>query len=260
LPNLLYLKLKGISLKRALRLNKISFKNIILVILITIFAYPLVAFINAIFLSIISIFREVYPSTVPVPGDDIQFIYSFFVIAISPGICEEIMFRGTIMAAYHKLGPKKSIIISGLLFGIFHFTILNFVGPTLLGLLFGVMVYKTNSIYSSIIAHTLNNGIAISLLFLLSKYGHVLDSLPSQEGLDPVQAGKSIIIILIIIILCAFIVFKLIKRLSKPVERYEYDDYIDYGYVDHARSIFDYIPVLISFIIFIYINWRFVLI
>ncbi len=73
------------------------------------------------------------------------------------------MFRGVILNAYNKLGYRKSIIITGVLFGLFHFTILNFVGPAILGIIFGIMVYKTNSLYSSIIAHTVNNGIALTI-------------------------------------------------------------------------------------------------
>src|SRR5699024_4587010 len=80
-----------------------------------------------------------------------------------------IMFRGTIMNAYEGLSKKKAIIYSAVLFGLFHLNLQNLVGPILLGIIFGIIVYKTNSIYSSIIAHTINNGIALTIGYLTFK-------------------------------------------------------------------------------------------
>ena len=45
-PALFYLKLSGYSLKSNLRLNKISFKQAILVMLIVVFSYPIALFFN----------------------------------------------------------------------------------------------------------------------------------------------------------------------------------------------------------------------
>lgn len=262
LPNILFLKVQGISLKEVLRLNRIGFRNIGLIILITIFSYPLVVFINAIFLGIISIFKEVIPNTLPAPADDIQYIYSFFVMAISPGICEEIMFRGTIMSAYHRLGRKKAIIISALLFGIFHFTLFNFIGPIILGLIFGIMVYKTNSIYSSIIGHTLNNGIAVTLLYYISKHSETIEEMGTEETLGNLALGKGLVLfflIIFIVLICGIIVIKLLNKLSPSVEVYGHDEFIDYNYESTLSSAYEYLPLLMSIFVFIYINWRFVL-
>src|SRR5690606_32129033 len=103
------------------------------------------------------------------------------VIAIAPGICEEVMFRGTISKAYESLGYRKSIIITAILFGIFHFNIMNLVGPIFLGIILGILVYKTNSLYASIIGHAINNGIALSIGFLVTKFAAIEDV--STEGM-----------------------------------------------------------------------------
>src|SRR5690606_39062887 len=116
----------------------------------TIFTYPIAVFFQAIFIGILNIFIDVSPSGVPLPSDGIQYIISMLIIAIAPGICEEVMFRGVILNSYSTLGYRKSIFLSALLFGMFHFNLLNFVGPTILGVVFGIIVYRTNSLYSSI--------------------------------------------------------------------------------------------------------------
>ncbi|MCW7999064.1 hypothetical protein CFK35_14275 [Clostridium sp. cpc1] len=51
LPTILYLRIRGYSLKNTLRLNKISMKQIVLIPLIVIFAYPVGAFLNYIFIN-----------------------------------------------------------------------------------------------------------------------------------------------------------------------------------------------------------------
>lgn len=279
LPNLLFLKLRGLSLKENLRLNKISFKNIVLVILITIFAYPVVVFIQAIFIGIISIFKEVNPSGVPVPANEMQYFLSLFIIALSPGICEEVMFRGTIMSAYERLGTKKSIIISALLFGLFHFTILNLVGPLILGIIFGIMVHKTNSLYSSIIGHTVNNALAVSILYFVSNFGDQVDDRVGEIALGGADLAKGIFFILFLVIVCALITYRLMKRLTEssglePEDYYkneawnesdnDYDlDYReDYPAYEEEKtpSVWGYLPLLVSLIIFVFINWKFILI
>ncbi len=270
LPNLLYLKLRKFNFKETLKLNKITFKQVLMIITITIFSYPIAIFFQAIFVSIVSQFKEVTPNIVPFPEDGIQYIISFFIIAITPGICEEVMFRGVILNAYNKLGYRKSIIITGVLFGLFHFTILNFVGPAILGIIFGIMVYKTNSLYSSIIAHTVNNGIALTIGYFLNKYGYIIDDL-AQESTTSVGTASTIkasIGIITIVGLCILIVTLLLKKLSY------YDNYFltehrrdilyqDMEHIEKSREgtlhILQYTPIIVVFIMFIYINWKYIL-
>ncbi|RKD32433.1 type II CAAX endopeptidase family protein [Thermohalobacter berrensis] len=171
LPTVLYLKFRGYSLKKVLRLNRLTFKETIIIPLITLCAYPVGAFLNTLMMIFISLFGEIRPLPIPPANNGKEFLINFLIIALSAGICEEVMFRGMIMNSYERLGNKKAIIFSGMLFGFFHFNIQNLLGPIFLGLLFGYIVYKTNSIYSSVLAHTTNNTIALFLSFIVNKMG-----------------------------------------------------------------------------------------
>lgn len=257
IPNLIFLKSRGMSIKKVLKVKPLGLYNAFLITLITLLSYPLVVFINGIFLSFISIFKDINPSPIPVPIDDIQFLYSIFVVAIGPGICEEVMFRGTVMTAYERLGAGKGIIITSLLFGLFHFNILNLIGPLILGVIFGIMVYRTGSIYSSILAHTINNAIAISFVFFMSKYGDVFEQIDLMEPLSDKGLWKLIIFSTILIISLLIIIPKLLRKLSN----------ISHDEIDEKRNLtqrkrkarINYLPILISLGIYIYVNWRFVL-
>ena len=273
LPCLLFLKIKRAPIKETLRLNRIGLKQIILVIAITIFTYPLAVFFQAIFIGLLNIFKDLMPTTVPMPNDKIQYIISFFIIAVSPGICEEVMFRGVIMDTYSSLGYKKSIIISALLFGIFHFNLMNFIGPTILGIVFGIMVYKTNSIYSSIIGHTANNGIALTIGFFLNKYQEEIDNMMMEASTLPETPGiANIIVPFIFLVLCFLIVKTLLGQLEsvETVSQVEGDFTLDssldldfndeelYNYEDISYrprgSRIKYLPVVILILIFVIIN------
>lgn len=184
LPPLIYLKVKKISIKDTLRLNKIRFKHITLIVLITICIYPTALVGNAILMFLLSLLGNLNIPELPTAKNIEQYITLLFVISISAGICEEVFFRGFILRGYESLGKKKAIIFSAILFGIFHFNVYNLMGPIVLGLVFGYLVYLTDSIFAGIVGHIVNNGLAVTLGFisnyLLSKLQTAQDTVPEM--------------------------------------------------------------------------------
>lgn len=254
LPNLIYLKLKGLSLKKVLRLNKINGKQILYIVLITIFSYPVAVFLNNLMLFILSFFGETIPNVVPLPDSPKLYLISLLVFGISPGICEEVMFRGTVMNAYRGLGKKKAIIFSALLFGLFHLNLQNLAGPIFLGLIFGIVVYKTNSIYSSILGHTLNNGIAMTLGYFAMKAQEGIDEVPAFEIPYRLQLLISLVVIGIIAFISLMILIKLLKKLPESDKlEVEETNYI-------SLKLIDFLPILIGTIFFLYLNIKYVFI
>lgn len=257
MPNLIYLKLMGFSLKKVLRLNKINLEQIKYITLITIFSYPIAIFFNFIATIILSIFGNGLPEQVPLPGNSLMYFFSLFVIALAPGICEEIMFRGTIMSAYGRFGRKKSIIYSAILFGVFHLNFQNLLGPIFLGIILGITVYKTNSIYASILGHTLNNGIAMTIGYFSNK------SLQGMEEAAPVafEIPNFIQIIILIFVLAALAAISLIilKRLLKKLpgsKEILVDEIVD-EIVKYEAGAIDFLPLVGIFILFMIINIKF---
>ena len=275
-PCLLFLKVKGAPIKAVLRLNRIGLRQILLVIGITIFTYPLAVLFQAIFIGILNIFKDLTPSGVPLPNDGIQYIISFFIIAVAPGICEEVMFRGVIMNTYGSIGHKKSIIMTALLFGMFHFNIMNFIGPTVLGVVFGIIVYKTNSLYSAIIGHTVNNSIALTIGFFLNQFQQEIDEIMMDSAVQPenIYFGiGNILMTLIFLALCFIIVKSFINKLEPVVEEIEAEDEFSYessrdnnfnmgnidfekiGYRPRRVDSIRYLPIVMVVFIFLLVNW-----
>lgn len=88
-------------------------------------------------------------------------------VIIAP-VLEEILFRGIIMRGMlnNKVNPAVAIIISAVIFGLAHFNPWQFVGAMMLGLVLGLVYYKTKSLLMSIMLHAFNNLIsAVMMLY-----------------------------------------------------------------------------------------------
>jgi len=74
-------------------------------------------------------------------------------------ILEEILFRGIIMKGMinNQVKPVTAIIVSALIFGAVHFNPWQFAGASLLGLVLGLVYYKTKSLLMPILLHAFNN-------------------------------------------------------------------------------------------------------
>jgi len=106
---------------------------------------------------------------------------SFWLLNINAGLFEEIMFRGiilTVLLAHYS--EKKSVWISAVIFGVVHyanllhefnyelliFTTAQVIWAIGMGLFWGYLVIKTNSLIPSIILHYLSNAFDSLWLFL----------------------------------------------------------------------------------------------
>jgi uncharacterized protein len=89
---------------------------------------------------------------------------ALFHIGVVPAVCEEVLFRGYVMRAFEKSwGVWTAIIVSGLLFGLYHMQLANLLPLAALGVLLALVTWLSNSILPAIFAHFVNNGGAVVL-------------------------------------------------------------------------------------------------
>lgn len=96
-----------------------------------------------------------------------QLLFNLFMIAMLPAIGEELVFRGIIQRLFFE-GSKNmhvAIILSAFLFSAFHIQFYGFLPRFLLGVLFGYLFYWGGSIWYAILAHFINNGMAVILYY-----------------------------------------------------------------------------------------------
>lgn len=90
------------------------------------------------------------------------FIAAVAVIAVTPAICEEFIFRGFLLKALSQYShPMSGIVLSSLLFGLFHIHPYQILPTAVLGLVIGILVWKTGSLLSGILAHGVNNFLVV---------------------------------------------------------------------------------------------------
>ncbi|GAB6106242.1 CPBP family glutamic-type intramembrane protease [Fusibacter bizertensis] len=224
-PVLLYALFTKKNMKAVFRFNRIPFSAIIKVMILAALLLPTVAVANLVTIFIIELLGEPIISMIPTASNGAEFALLFAVIAGSAGICEEIFFRGAILNAYEsKLGRKWGAVFSGLLFGIFHFNPQNLFGPIILGIMFSYLVQLTGSIFTSMIAHVTNNGIAVAMGYftnITSKSG----ILP-QESNDLIFSTPGVILgvmvfYMILGIICIIGIKAVIKSLKTQFPRNE---------------------------------------
>lgn len=90
----------------------------------------------------------------------------FLMVSFFAPIIEEILFRGIIQKGMINNGvkPRNAILIAALVFGLVHFNPWQFVGAFLLGIVLGVVYFKTKSLLMSIFLHFFNNTIAAVMM------------------------------------------------------------------------------------------------
>ncbi len=98
-----------------------------------------------------------------------EFFWLVFVVCVTPAICEETFFRGYIQRTFERTIGWKSIVLIGILFGLFHFQPLGLITLSLLGVLFGYFFFRSGSLLPSMAAHFTNNFIAIAILYRQSE-------------------------------------------------------------------------------------------
>lgn len=186
-PTLVFLIAGRYSIKDTLKLNKTRPINYLIVFGLMIFAIPVVGAFSALILGII---RVAFGRNLPIERFVIPDVPTLFaalvVIGLSAAVCEETLFRGLVLKGYRRLGAVGSIVLTSLLFGILHRDLQKAVPTILLGALISFIVYRTNTIFTGMLAHFTNNAAAVLILFgaqELSKklYGGNFDINKSQQ-------------------------------------------------------------------------------
>ncbi|MBK8550380.1 MAG: CPBP family intramembrane metalloprotease [Ignavibacteria bacterium] len=96
-----------------------------------------------------------------------EFLTILIVIAVTPAICEEFLFRGLVFKNFEKIIPaSKSIFFTGLLFALFHFHPFNLIPLTVLGIFLTFIVYHSGSIYTAVVCHFINNFISALAVYI----------------------------------------------------------------------------------------------
>ena len=167
IPLILYFsinkKILKVYVKADIRfIQDVSISRTSLMGIISALLFFIICIVMALFLGVLNLDFSLILSY-PTEGSVGWFI---FIYAVIPALWEEMTFRGVILnAVMEKYNEKIAILVSSLLFGLFHFTNLlfeplelvffYFIMSTLYGIAWGYLVVKCGTVIPSIIAHYL---------------------------------------------------------------------------------------------------------
>ena len=95
---------------------------------------------------------------------DISLPFLLAMMAITPAICEEIVFRGYIQRQFERsTGVVVGILLTGLFFGAYHLRLTQVLPLALIGVYLAYLTWRTGSLWPAIIVHFVNNAFSLTL-------------------------------------------------------------------------------------------------
>lgn len=127
----------------------------------------------------------------------IQYLVSLFVIALLPAIVEETLFRGAFQNLLTRWtgSPWVAIIIASIIFSAVHLSWYGFLARMVLGIVLGIMFYYGQSIWLNVLAHFINNAIAVTMVFVVTRQGQKVDVMADEHF--PLWAGAVSLVLII---------------------------------------------------------------
>lgn len=118
-----------------------------------------------------------------------EMIAALIVVAVLPGVAEELIFRGVVQPSMiERFGPKAGIALTALFFATYHLNPWTFVPIFFVGLIFGTLVYWSGSVWAGVLAHFGANSLAV---FVMNSHDEINYEILT-EGESPVIFAVSV--------------------------------------------------------------------
>ncbi len=187
-----------IDVRKALNLQPVSLAKLLVSFVIGSGAILIVIQLGSLMNKVLPVpkeFEEVMTQLFSDSGSTPQgVILLLFLIALSPAICEELLFRGAILSGLRsRLKPWAAILAVGLLFGIFHISPFRIPVTALLGMVLAYLTLRTGSIFPAMMVHFMNNSFAV--LIASGSMPDVINRVLNVEQLENDGLPKPVLVV-----------------------------------------------------------------
>jgi uncharacterized protein len=112
-----------------------------------------------------------------------EFLTAIMIMAFFPALFEEIFFRGALQNLFERWwkAPLLAVLVTSVLFSIIHLSVYLFLSRAVLGFVLGLMYQRSRNLWVNIIAHFLNNTVALIQMFWISSHSKKIE----VDKLDP---------------------------------------------------------------------------
>ncbi len=219
---------------KMMHIKRPKITTILLSFVYLICCYPAVAAVNMITVAITS------NTAIDMAVDEIEqpFWVIFLTSSIIAPVVEELIFRGVIMGGLRTTGRIfTAIALQGLLFGLIHMNLNQFSYAVVLGIMWGLLVEASGSIFTSIFCHFMLNGFSTISVYMSQDEIYKSQEFLWDMGIDErmqyviagvILSGVSVLFIVLAILLLKAIAanegrtgcFENIFRKKLPAEKY----------------------------------------
>jgi hypothetical protein len=220
-PTLFFTRLQTHSIKRSLRMNPPKIHMLLFAVLGILLIQPALQgymfaqdyalnhlpVLNDSVKQLREIFDTIEQATLKIvtAHSPVEYIVVVIAISVTPAICEEFLFRGFVLRNLERTAkPAIAIFLTGFLFAFYHFQPLNMVPLVMLGVFLSFTVYCSDSIYTGITAHFVNNFLASFLLYKYGKEEFDTPHISSSEKMDAVILALGSLLFLITLMILMY--------------------------------------------------------
>lgn len=113
-----------------------------------------------------------------------DYIIALIIMAFLPALCEETLFRGGLQNFLTRGTnmPWLSIVVVSILFSLAHFSFYGFLSRFFLGIVLGALFHYSGKLWLSVLAHFINNALAITVLYISIQQGKPLQEAMKQDA------------------------------------------------------------------------------
>ena len=151
----------------------------------------------------------------PIPNTEIGRVMYLVILSVLPAIFEEILFRGYILQSLRRFGDFYAVLISALIFALFHGNFTQLPNAFVMGVAMAFLAVRTGSLIPVMILHFINNFAATALdVYVLQNANELVEVLVS---LGYIAAYFIVGIIGIVILLTTQNGFFTLKKSDSPL-------------------------------------------
>jgi len=187
IPALMMVRHGGFDITRTLSLRLPSLTGVLGAATLLAGAVPLIWFVGWIQTFVLPVPWEVLEGLEALVTADSpsRFVWLMLLLAVTPAVCEEAVFRGVLLGATRSLEPWRMILLNGFVFGLFHLsfeTLIRFLPTATLGIVIAWTVWRTGSVWVGVLMHFLNN----ASIVVLASVPSLQESLPGAAAMPPI--------------------------------------------------------------------------
>lgn len=166
LPASIFMLVKRQSIREQFKFKAPKPMDLLKVVIAGLCFVPVVGLLNSVINLWFVYGLKITPPQIPLEEGVLAPLITFLIAAATPGFCEEFFFRGMLLTEYEKrMSAFQAALVTAILFGVFHYNIMNFFGPIALGLMFAWLMQVTGSIWTAMLGHMVNNTFAVVMLY-----------------------------------------------------------------------------------------------